>query len=374
MSNVTPPFTIGVEEEFQIIEPHSRELWSRARQIVSQAQQNVGDAATNELFLSQIEIGTPVCQSLEDVRREVIRLRRAIIEAAEKSGAQIVASGTHPFSRWQNQEVTPKERYLDMAENYGQLAAEHQICGCHVHIGIGDREASIALMNRARAWMPMLVAIGANSPFWEGLDTDYASYRLEIWRRWPHAGSPLPFQNRAEYDALVRTLVKTGAISDETKIYWDIRPADRFETVEFRVCDVATEVENAVLIAALCRAIAQTAWHEYQTDLERDAVSVPLRGELMRAAEWRAARFGLSENLIDVQRGEAVPARELVGRLMNWLRPALEANDEWTTVSELMSQVLAHNGAQKQRAVFERSGSLESVVDDLMARTRNDVL
>ena len=366
-----PSFTIGVEEEFQIVDPSTRELKSSAKSVVPSAQQEIGEAATNELFLSQIETGTPVCQDLAQVRQEIKRLRRGVIEAAEVNNAAIVAASTHPFSLWENQRVTPKERYLDMAEDYGQLVDELMIWGCHVHVGIGDREMSIALMNRARAWMPLLLALTANSPFWEGRDTSYASYRMEIWRRMPHAGSPLPFANRAEYDSLVRTLVNTGAISDETKIYWDIRPADRFDTLEFRIADVSTEIETTVLYAALCRAIAQTAYTDELRDREREAVFRPARGELMRAAEWRAARYGLSDKLIDVQHGETVAAHELVARLLEWIRPALEENREWDEVIGRVETVLREgNGAMKQRAVREEHGDLQAVVDDLIRRTK----
>lgn len=366
-----PSFTIGVEEEFQIVDPDTRELKSSAKTVVPSAQHLLGEAATNEFLLSQIETGTPVCDELAQVRQEIKRLRRGVIEAAESNGAAIVAASTHPFSRWEDQRVTPKERYRELAEDFGQIVDELLIWGCHVHIGIGDRELSIALMNRTRAWMPLLLALTANSPFWEGGDTSYASYRLEVWRRFPHAGSPLPFANRAEYDSLVRTLVNTGAISDETKIYWDIRPADRFETLEFRIADVPTEIETTILHAALCRAIAQTAYADELRDRERAAVFMPARDELMRAANWRAARYGLSDRLIDVPRGELVPAHELVARLLEWIRPALEENREWDEVSARVETILREgNGAMKQRAIWEETGDFKAVVDDLIARTK----
>ena len=371
LAATSPSFTIGVEEEYQIVDPATREL-RRGGRVVASAQEEVGHAATNELFQSQIEIGTPVCQSLDDVRGEIKRLRRAVIDAAQANGAAIVAASTHPFSVPQEQSVTPKPRYLDMAEDYGQLAREHFICGCHVHVGIGDREAAIQILNRARGWLAPLLAISANSPFWVGEDTGYNSYRTEVWRRWPMAGSPIPFGNRAEYEALVRTLVETGAISDETKIYWDMRPADRFDTLEFRVADIGLSVDDAVLIAGLCRAIARTCWNDWIRDGERNAVFVPVRPELLRASEWRAARYGLQGDLIDVHAGEAIAASELVQRLLDWLRPTLESAGEWTEIQQLAAKVLCDgNGARRQRSVWERTGKLESVVDFLIAETQN---
>ncbi len=367
--------TIGVEEEYQIVDAKTRDLKPRGSHILHALSGAAEEQTSNELFLSQIEIGTPVCSTLSQVREQIIRLRRAVIEEAEKGGDKILAASTHPFAHWQDQELTPKSRYLDMGDFYQQLAREHLICGCHVHVGIGDREMAIQIMNRARGWLSPLIALTANSPFWIGDDTGYASYRTEIWRRWPMAGSPMPFASRAEYDALVRTLVATGAISDETKIYWDMRPADRFETLEFRVTDVCVSVDDAVMIAGLSRALAQTGADETREDATRNSVSVAPRPELLRAAEWRAARFGLSENLIDVHSGEVVEARVLIERLLEHLRAALERAGDWDEVSESVSRVLARgNGAMRQREAFERRGDLNDVVDFLAKETRRGVV
>ncbi|MDF2440177.1 MAG: glutamate---cysteine ligase / carboxylate-amine ligase [Abditibacteriota bacterium] len=362
---------MGVEEEYQIVDPQTRQL-RRGGHVVASAQQEVGQEATSELFQSQIEIGTPICATLGDVRDEIKRLRSAVIEAALTNDVAIVAAGTHPFSSPHDQQVTPKERYLGLAEDFGILGREHFICGCHVHIGINDREAAIQILNRARGWLAPLLAISSNSPFWVGEDTGYNSYRTEVWRRWPMAGSPHPFGNRAEYDALVRTLVGTGAISDETKIYWDMRPADRFETLEFRVADIGLSVDDAVLIAGLCRAIARTCWNDWCRDCERQAMFVPVRPELLRASEWRAARYGLDDELLDVHAGETVPAAELVQRLLNWLRPTLEEFGDWAEIEELAAKVLRDgNGAHRQREVWRRTGKLEAVVDFLIAETKS---
>ncbi len=366
-----PPFSIGVEEEFQIVDASTRELKSHARRIVHRAQEEVGEAATNELFLSQVEVGTPVCHTLGEVEAEVKRLRSAVIEAAQDAGDAIVAASTHPFSLFSDQDVTPKERYQAMAQDYGQLADEHLICGCHVHIGIGDREAAIAILNRARAFNAVLLALSGNSPFWQGADTRYASFRTEIWRRWPMAGAPLPFADRAEYDELVRDLVQSGAISDETKIYWDIRPADRFETIEFRACDIGTSWRDSVALAIVCRALATTCWREHSQDQAKGLVFKPVRGEMLRAAEWKAARYGTEGELIEVLEARSLPAREVVEGFLSWLRPALEERGEWEFARDWAQQVLAEgNGAARQRRALEEGGSLVAVVDDLIARTR----
>jgi carboxylate-amine ligase len=262
-----------------------------------------------------------------------------------------------------------------MEEDYQQIAREHLICGCHVHIGINDRERAIEIMNRARGWMAPLIALAGNSPFWLGEDTGYSSFRTEIWRRWPMAGSPHIFSSRAEYDALVRTLVETGSISDETKIYWDMRPADRFETLEFRATDVCLTLDEAVLVAGLVRALARTCYELAALDEERGAAFVPVRPELLRASEWRAARYGVEAELLDVHAGKTVPARELIHKLLDFVRPTLEELDEWDEVQTLAQGVLERgNGAMRQRAAWKKKGCLEDVVDLVVTETARGVI
>lgn len=365
MSN-TEEFTIGVEEEYQIINRSTRELHSRQECILNGAQAALGDQVTPELYLSQIEIGTPVCRTLCEVRRELVRLRGEVIASAEREGNRIAAAGTHPFSHWGEQQLTPKSRYVGIAQDYQQLAREHLIFGCHVHVGIKDREAAIHVMNRARAWLASLLALAANSPFWLGVDTGYASFRTEIWRRWPMAGTPQLFASRAEYDGVIETLVKTESITDATKIYWDVRPSARFETVEFRVTDVCMTVDEAVMLAGLVRALAESCYKQAM----RDEPTKYARPELLRAAKWRAARYGLDADLIDTQEERAVPAPELIEKLLAFLRPVLEERSEWDEISALARQTIARGtGATRQRAAFARAGRLEDVVDLIVTET-----
>ena len=359
-------FTIGVEEEYQIVDREKRELRSRALRILPEAQEAVGDSVTPELYLSQIEIGTNVCATLAEVRDELTHLRREIITAAERDGHLIAAAGTHPFSHWEDQTLTPKRRYRGIAEEYEQLAREQLIFGCHVHIGIHDREAAIGVMNRARLWLAPLLALAANSPYWLGWDTGYSSFRTEIWRRWPMSGTPQVFRSRAEYDALVETLVATGSISDGTKIYWDVRPSARFETLEYRVTDVCLTIDEAVMIAGLVRALTRTAYGEFV----RDEPLPEVRPEVLRAAKWRAARYGLDAELIDAAEGRARPAADIVEKLLAHLRPALETDGNWEEISTLTRYTLARgNGAVRQRAAFARTNNFESVVDLIVSET-----
>ena len=359
-------FTVGVEEEYQIVGAETRELRPRALRILPGARAAVGEQVTPEMYLSQIEIGTPVCRTLAEVRAELTRLRREVNTAAEQQGSRIVAAGTHPFSHWEDQELTPGRRYAGIAEEYEQLAREQLIYGCHVHVGINDREAAIQVMNRARLWLAPLLALAANSPFWLGRDTGYASYRTELWRRWPMAGTPQEFSSRSEYDALVEALVVTGSVGDATKIYWDVRPSARFETLEFRITDVCLSVDEAVMIAGLVRALARTCYEQ----AARGEPLARVRPELLRAAKWRAARYGLDADLIDVEEGRAVPAHDLVERLLTRLRGALEEDGVWEEVGGLVRATLGRgNGAARQRAAYERANSWEGVVDYMVTET-----
>lgn len=359
-------FTIGVEEEYQIVDVETRELRQRAPKILPQAQAAAGDEVQAELYRAQIEIATPVCRSLEEVRTELIRLRRAVIDATERDGGRIAAAATHPFSHWEDQQITPKSRYRWTALDYQQLARELIICGCHVHIGVHDRDAAVGVVNRARVWLAPLLALSANSPFWLGSDTGYASFRTELWSRFPMAGPPGVFASRAEYDSLVEVLVATGSIEDATRIYWDVRLPTHIETVEFRVADVSMTVDEAVMIAGLTRGLTRACFEAEQ----RGDTFPAVRPELLRAAHWRAARYGVERDLIDVGAARAVPARELIDRFLALLRPALEAEGEWDEVAALVAQTFERGtGARRQREAFRRAGRLEDVVDLIVAET-----
>ena len=313
-----------------------------------------------------IETNTPVCTTLAEVRQALRRARRALVEAAGQEGLAIAAAGTHPFSSWADQEVTDKTRYHNLAADYRQVFREEVVFGCHVHVGFDDREAAIQTMNRVRPWLPVLLALSANSPFWVGADTGYASYRTEVWNRWPTAGMPQSFASRAEYDALVETLMATGSVREPTKLYWDVRPSARQETLEFRVADSVMAVDEAVMVAGLVRALAVTA----HAAADRGDPDPRPRPELLRAAKWRAARHGLEADLVDVLAGQARPAAELVEAFLAEVRPALEEAGDLEEVTELVRATLAGGtGAARQRQVFRRSGRLEDVVDLVVEAT-----
>ncbi len=363
-------FSIGVEEEFLLVDGQSRRLRPWAEEVLPQARRAVGEGGQvdREFKLSQLETGTPVCRTLDELSDEIARLRARVMAAAERTGARVAAAGTHPFSHWREEgsEVTPEESYLGLERDYQRLAREKTICGCHVHVGVPDPEAAIQILNRVRPWLPAVLAPSVNSPFWLGEDTGYGSFRTEIWRRWPTAGTPEPFGSRREYDRLVEALLRTGSIDDPARVHWDVRPSPRFPTLEFRITDVCLTVDDAVAVAGLVRGLVRTGYAEA---VRGDPAPSP-RAELLRMATWRAARYGLDGDLVDVVGERSVPPAEMLDILLGFIRPALEEHDEWAIVSGLVHQVVGRGtGAARQRRAFETAHRLEDVVDFVVDST-----
>ena len=296
----------------------------------------------------------------------MIRLRRAVIAAAECDGDTIAAAGTHPSWHWADQTLTPKPRYNDILEVYQKLTREQVIFGCRVHAGIDDRELAIQVMNRAGRWLPPILALAANSPFWLGNDTGFASYRTELFGRFPLTGLPSVLANRADYDGVVADLVASGISDDASKIDWDIRPSMHFATLEFRIADVAQTIDEAILTAGLCRGVALTCL----SAAERGEPWQPDRPELLRSAKWLAARHGLDSKLFDFESRQSLPAARVVESLLTTVRPALEELGDWDEIRTLTSEVIVRgNRSQRQREVFELSGRFEDVVDSFIAET-----
>ncbi len=360
-------YTLGIEEEYQIIDPETRALTPRAGDVLHRARQALGeDRVVPELRASQLEVLTPVCSTLAQAREELLRLRRGVIDAAEEEGVRVAAASTHPFSHWQEQPLAREERYRELLESYQRLLRQQLAFGFHVHVGLHDREAALGVMNRLRPWLAPLLALSANSPFWLGEDTGYASYRTQVWGRLPTAGPPAPFSSLAEHDALVRALVETGSVLDTASVYWDVRLPEKLDTVEIRVSDACSRVDEAVMLAGLSRALVRSCRERG----ERGESYPSVRPELLRAAHWRASRHGLDAELLDVEAGRAVPAREVIEKVLAFARPALEEDGDWEEVAALVRETLEHgNGASRQRRAYERAGRLEDVVDMLIGET-----
>lgn len=347
---------IGVEEEFLLVDSRTRQPAPRVLEVLDDAQRLAKSSVDPELHSAQIETATPPCSNLDELRNHLTSLRMATAEAAGSHGAMVVASGTYPGEMGEaGRAITPKPRYLAMPGVSGSLAEEHLISGCHVHISVTSPDEAIRALNRSRRWTPCLLAMAANSPFWEGRDTGFDSFRTEVWARWPMAGPTGSFADMAEYEDLLERLISSGIILDEAMAYWDIRPSRRFPTVEFRVTDVMMEVDDVVLVAALTRAVVEQSAHEPDR---------PLRSELLRASTWRAALQGLSGGLLDPADGTVWPAPEMLRRLVDWARPALERTGDLEEVSELLDRLLGRGtGAFRQRNAYRKRQSFDDVLE-----------
>jgi len=349
--------TLGVEEEFFLVDARTGLPAARPPGLLETVP-----GAEPELQRWQVETNTRVCADLATVRAELVRLRRDLVTAAEGAGCRLLATATHPLATRAHQDITPKARYRRMEDRFAQLARDQLVCGCHVHVGVADRELAVLAMAHLRPWLHLLLALSANSPFWMGADTGYASYRTQMWSRWPSAGPPAPFASAAEYDATVSALVGSGVVLDRAMVYFDVRPSAHVDTLEFRVADVCLTVDDAVLLAGLSRALVTTALAAV-----RDGAPPPeLRTELVRAAHWRASRSGLGEELVDLAIGRPVPPEVAMAGLLRHVTPALEAAGDLDEVHALLDRTLAcGTGADRQRAAHR--GDLAEVVD-LLAR------
>jgi carboxylate-amine ligase len=341
---------MGVEEEFLLV---SATGWPLPRS-VAVARAADGIDVQLELTKGQVEINSPVCDSSSELREHLVRMRSALAKAASRNGARLLAVGVPPAGK-PGQIVTNTPRYQKMADKYGQLAREQAVCGCHVHIGVPDRDAAVRASNHIRPWLPTLLALTANSPIYLGSDTGFASWRWIMASRWPVSGPPPYFECAAHYDALVAKQLAVGSIFDERMVYWDIRPSSHVPTVEVRISDVPATVDETVLLATLVRALVMTA-----TD-GKPAPVVDL--EVLRAAYWLAARDGLSGPGLDVLMARLVPMPKLLDLLVQHVRGALEELGELEYVEEGLRQVLANgNGAIRQRKAFHQGDDLADVI------------
>lgn len=368
---LTPSFSLGIEEEYQIVDPETRELKSYITELLESGKMTLREQVKAELHQSIVEIGTKVCRTPAEARDELVRLRRGVMELAAQKGLKIAAAGTHPFSSWKEQEITPLERYAGVKQDMQELAQRLLIFGTHVHIGIEDREFMIDAMNVARYMLPHLLCLSTSSPFWMGRNTGLMSYRSIIFRNFPRTGIPREFRSWNDFNEVVNVLVKTGCMPDGSKIWWDIRPNWNYPTLEIRICDVCTRVDEAVCIAALYQAIIYKIWK-----LRRDNMTFriyPL--ELIEENKWRAVRYGLSGKMIDFGKQEEFPAKDLCRELVGWF--VEDVVDELGSRKEVeyAYRILEEGtSADRQLATFQSRGSLQAVVDHLIEETQEGVL
>ena len=366
-----PSLTLGIEEEYQIIDPQTRELRSYITQILDEGRLILREQVKPELHQSMVEIGSSVCQTPAELRNDLVRLRGAIMELAAKNGLKIAAAGTHPFSSWMTQEITPQERYMGVKQDMQELAQRLLIFGTHVHVGIEDREFLIDAMNVVRYLLPHMLCLSTSSPFWMGRLTGLKSYRSIIFRNFPRSGIPRVFQSWADFSYLVDTLVQTNSIPDGSKIWWDVRPNQSYPTLEFRICDVCTRVDEAVCMVAIFQAIIAKLWK-----LRRDNMTFRVYPfDLIEENKWRAVRYGLDGKLIDFGKQQELPARDLIRELIEWFID--DVVDELGSRKEVeyVYRILQEgSSADRQLATYQRTGDLKAVVDQLIEETREGVI
>ena len=359
-----PVRKIGVEEELMLVDPASGRLIDVSGHAVLA---NEGETEVeHELFLPQIETSTHPCEKADDLRAAIVAGRRAVGQSAAAAGARAVAMPT-PLLAGTESKITPKSRYRRIEEEYGALARLGLVCAMHVHVDVKDDDEGVAVIDGIRPWLPLLVAISANSPYFQGVDTGHASWRSQLWGRWPAAGTGQPFGDVAQYRAVCRRMIEWGGALDEGMLYFDARLSPRYPTVEVRVADVCTDVEDAVLTALLVRALVTTVASGGE---ETPEASLNRRGDLLRVAGWRASRYGLEGDLVHPVDGSLRPVREVFEATVDFTREALEEAGDLDLVTESFEHLLASgNGSTRQRSVFESTGDLARVVDDIACRT-----
>lgn len=363
------PFTLGIEEEFQIVHPETRELKSHISTILEEDGMVLGERVKPEMHQSVVEVGTGICRNIQEARRDVVELRATVNKLARKHDLRIVAAGTHPFSDWKNQDITPNERYYHLVETLQDVARGNLIFGLHVHVGIPDKDLAIQLMNQARYFLPHLLALSTNSPFWLGRPSGMMSSRSNIFKNFPRTGIPDHFESWAAFEAYVDTLVKTNCADNGKRIWWDIRPHVFYDTIEFRVCDIATDVNTTVALAALIQAIVAKLYVLRQQNMQFREYN----RALIEENKWRALRYGLSGKLIDFGKNQEVDTRTLIYELLEFVD---EVVDELGSREELKHiETLLDRGtdADRQLQVYKETGDLKAVVDDLIERTMQGV-
>jgi glutamate---cysteine ligase / carboxylate-amine ligase len=365
MVNRDHVFTLGIEEEFQIIDPETRELRSHIQQILAGGKMILKEQVKPEMHQSVVELGTEICGDARVARQQVVNLRRELAKLAARDGLRIASAGTHPFSHWMDQLITMDERYATIVKDMQQIARANLIFGLHVHVGIPDREEGIDIMNQARYFLPHLYALSVNSPFWLGQNTGLKAYRQMIFERFPRTGIPDAFESLSEYEDYLKLLVSTNCIDNAKKIWWDVRLHPFFNTIEFRICDAQSRVDDTIALAALMQAIVFKL-----QKLRRQNVtfrSYPKR--LIDENRWRASRYGLDGKLIDFGRKCEVDERDLLREMLEFISPEIEELGNRAEFAHIERIMREGTGADRQLAVWERTQDMKAVVDQIVAET-----
>ncbi len=362
-----PSFTIGIEEEFQTVDPETFDLRSHINaEIVAKGKRQLNEKVKAEMHQSVIEVGTGVCRSIKEARADVVNLRRQMVRLAGENGLLLAAGATHPFADWRVQDIYPDERYLQVVEDMQLVARSNLIFGLHVHVGIEDRETTIHLMNQLRYFLPHLLALSANSPFWLGMNTGLKSYRCKVFDKFPRTNIPDTFTSWADFENFVNLLIRTNCIDNAKKIWWDCRPHPFFSTLEVRICDIPMRVDETLAIAALIQA---TLAKLYKLHARNQGYRLYGRSLIMEN-KWRAARYGLDGMLIDFGREQEVPERELILEYLDFVddvADALECREELAYIETMLHE---GTGADRQLRVFEETSDLRKVVEFMVKETQ----
>ncbi len=365
-------FSLGIEEEFQMVDSSTGHLCPRIQMVLEKGATLFGEKVKPEMLQSTVEIVTGICPNISAARLELRTLRHQLIDLLRPERMQLISAGTHPFALWQDQiSMSDDPRYAELEEELQDVARAVLIFGLHVHVGVKDKAMAVHIMNQARTWLPHLLALSTNSPFWAGRLTHIKSYRSIVWKAFPRNGIPDVFPHQDDFDRYVQTLVRSGCIDNGKKIWWDIRPHPFFDTVEFRVCDMPATLEDTLAVAALCQAlVARLIW------LDEHGMAVPvLPRTLLEENKWRASRYGLDAQILDFVHDRRLTMRESISELLDFVDVVVDdlgSRREINYLRELLADPRG-TGADRQIEVFQRTGNIKAVTQYLIEQTQHSI-
>lgn len=361
-----PSFTLGIEEEYQTIDPETRDLRSHIEtELLNEGKRVLKERVKAELHQSVVEVGTGICKNIAEARADLHELRSNIVELAKKNGLRIAAASTHPFADWKTQQIYPDPRYHTIVEDMQQVARANLIFGLHVHVGIEDKETVIHIMNAARYFIPHILALSTNSPFWLGLDTGLKSYRCKVFDKFPRTNLPDYFSSYSEYENLVKLLIQTNCIDNAKKIWWDLRPHPNFSTLEFRVMDLPMRLDETIAITALIQATVAKLYKLYEANQGFRLY----RRMLIMENKWRAARYGKDGKLIDFGKRIEVPFQSLMDEYLDLVDDVVDDLGSRNEINYIRTILERGTGADRQLRVFRETGDLRKVVDYIIEET-----